>query len=62
MLTDFNQLPFESRDTLTHDAAILLELGFTFAAQIAFAPLAGQVSPGPGEAGQGILHAGERDL
>ena len=49
-------------DAVAHEAAVLLELRLALATHGALAALAGKVGPGAGEAGQGILHAGERDL
>jgi len=62
LLDDLDELGFEVRDAVADDAAVLFELGFAFAAEGAFAALAGEVGPGAGESRQGIFHARERDL
>lgn len=62
LLANFGQLFFEARDAVAHEAAVLFELGFAFAAHLAFAALAREVRPGAGEAGEGIFHAREGDL
>ncbi len=62
LLPDFDELALEAGDAIADDAAILLELGFAFAAHGATAALAGEMGPGSREAWQGILHAGEGDL
>ena len=49
-------------DAVAHEAAVLLELGFALAAEPAAAALARKVGPRAGQAGQRILHAGQRDL
>ena len=56
------EFAFETGDAVAHEAMVLLELGLAFAAHLAFAALAGEVSPGAGEAGERILHARESDL
>ena len=62
LLDDLDELGFEAGDAIADDAAILFELGFALAAEGAFAALAGQVSPGAGEARKRVFHARERDL
>ncbi len=62
LFTDIDQLAFEGDDAVIYETAILLELGFAFAAHAARAALPGEMAPCAGEAGERILHAGERDL
>ena len=62
LLDDVLELLFQVRNPVAHDAAILLELGFAFAAQRTFSALTRQVRPCPCESRQRIFHARERDL
>jgi len=59
---DAPQLGLEVRDAITHCAAIVLELRFTFAAQAALATLPRKMGPRARQAREGILHSGEGNL
>ena len=59
---DLGQLRLKLGDAVADEAAVLLKLRLAFAPHLALAALTGKVRPRAGQAGQGIFHAGQRDL